>query len=320
MGTTKVKVIDLSSDTPEVKTSRKSAARLAKSSAGLEAKRGKLRPSINTEEKPAEKAVKTRPSIVTNEGAVESAEKIEAPEKKMGAKERAKAEAISGPAPVKTRPHGAKYKKAAEEIEKDKSYSAKDALALLKKTSFTKFDPTVEIHVNVTTKNIRGTVNFPHAIGPKKEKRHLVFSDKLKNSDNKNIILATDTTIDDIVAGKLKPGRDFDNVIAAAKFMPQLTKVARVLGPAGMMPNPKNGTISENPEETVGAGATDAIEFRSDPMAPIVHTKIGKLSSKPEELEENLKAIITAIGAAKVKKAVLTSTMSPAIKLDVTTV
>lgn len=295
MGTTKVKVIDLSSDTPEVKTSRKAAS--------------KMRPSINTEEKPAEKVTKKRPSIVTEEKqpAVE----------KMGAKERAKAAAAAGPTPVKTRPHGAKYKKAAAEIEKDKFYSAPEALELLKKTSFTKFDPTVEIHLNVTTKNIRGTVNFPHAIGPKKEKRHLVFSEHPQTTENKNIIWATDSTIDDILAGKLKPGRDFDSVFAAAKFMPQLTKIARVLGPAGMMPNPKNGTISENPEKTVGEEATDAIEFRSDPTAPIVHTKLGKLSAKPEELEENLKALVLAIGPAKIKKVTLTSTMSPGIKLDV---
>jgi len=313
MGTTKVKVIDLSSDTPEVKTSRKAAS--------------KMRPSINTEEKAVAKTAKERTPIVTEEAIVESTEK------KMGAKEKAKL-AAAEPAVAKIRPHGARYKKAAEAVEKDKVYSAKEAIALLGKTSFTKFDPTVEVHINVTQKNIRGSVAFPHPIGPKKEKKYLVFTDKhltidnkqsLRSSSNqdstaglKNVVIASDTAIDEIVSGKLKPGRDFNAVIAGPKFMPQLTKAARVLGPAGMMPNPKNGTITDDPEKLFGEEASDAYEFRSDPTAPIVHTKLGKLSAKPGQLEENLKALVTAIGSGRIKKATLKSTMSPGIKLDVT--
>ncbi|MBI3341803.1 hypothetical protein HY024_01640 [Candidatus Curtissbacteria bacterium] len=154
MGTTKVKVIDLSSDTPEVKASRKAAS--------------KMRPSINTEEVRVEKPAKKRPEIAT-------AEESQAP--KIGAKQKAK-EIATGAAvapAAKTRPHGKKYQKALESVEKDKSYSAKEAIALLGKTSYTKFDPTVEVHINVSVKNIRGSVNFPHAIGPKKEKKYLVF-------------------------------------------------------------------------------------------------------------------------------------------------
>ncbi|MBI3341804.1 hypothetical protein HY024_01645 [Candidatus Curtissbacteria bacterium] len=131
------------------------------------------------------------------------------------------------------------------------------------------------------------------------------------------VIIAGDSTIDDIATGKLKPGKDFNSVIAAPKFMPQMAKIARVLGPAGMMPNPKNGTISDEPEKTIGEGTSDSFEFRSDPMAPIVHLKLGKLSAKPEEIEDNLKALVAVIGPTKVKKAVLTSTMSPALKLDI---
>jgi large subunit ribosomal protein L1 len=306
MGTTKVKVIDLSSDEPEVKASRKAAS--------------KMRPSINTEEKPVVKVTKQRAPIATeDEAGVTPAEVKEAPEKKMGAKEKAKL-AATEPAVAKIRPHGAKYKKVAEGLEKGKLYSAKEAFVLLSKTSYTKFDPTVEVHINVTQKNIRGNVNFPHAIGPKKEKKYLVFSDKLKTSDNKNVIIAPDSAIEDIISGKLKPGRDFNAVIAGPKFMPQMTKVAKVLGPAGMMPNPKNGTITDEPEKLIDGGASDAYEFRSDPTAPIVHIKLGKLSAKPDALEENLKALITAIGTAKIKKATLKSTMSPGIRIDVTTV
>lgn len=294
MGTTKVKVIDLSSDTPEVKASRKAAS--------------KMRPSINTEEKPIEKVTKKRPSIVTEE---------QGPTPKTGAKEKAKV-AESGVKPeAKVKPHGAKYKKAAEAVDKNKAYPVKEAFELLGKTTYTKFDPTVEVHLNVTVKNIRASVNFPHPIGPKKEKRYLVFTDKPLTINDKHVIKAPDSAIDDIATGKLKPGKDFDAVIAAPKFMPQMAKIAKVLGPAGMMPNPKNGTITETPEKTIGEGASDSTDLRSDPTAPIVHTKIGKLSSKPGVLEENLKALIVAVGPTRVKKATLTSTMGPGIKLDV---
>lgn len=306
MGTTKVKIIDLSSDEPEVKASRKAAS--------------KMRPSINTEEKTTEKVSKQRTPIATEDekGITEGTEVKETTERKLGTKEKAKL-AAAEPAVAKVKPHGAKYKKALEVVEKDTMYSAKEGIALLTKTSFTKFDPTVEVHINVTQKNIRGSVNFPHPIGPKKEKKYLVFAEKLKSTELKNVIIASDTAIDEIVSGKLKPGRDFNAVIASPKFMPLLTKAARVLGPAGMMPNPKNGTITDDPEKLIGEGASDSYEFRSDPTAPIVHTKLGKLSAKPEALEENLKALVTAIGSAKIKKATLKSTMSPAIRLDIST-
>ena len=103
--------------------------------------------------------------------------------------------------------------------------------------------------------------------------------------------------------------------------MPQLARVAKVLGPAGMMPNPKSGTITEEPEKIfAGAILAGAYEFRNDPQAPIVHIKLGKLSDKSQELEENLKAALTTIGVNKIKKAVIKTTMSPGIKLDVTSI
>lgn len=306
MGTTKVKVIDLSSDEPAVKASRKAAQ--------------KIRPSPNTQEdKPASKPVPTM-AVRKQRTSIETEEKAQP---KVGAKQKAKeAEAQAGTAKpaAKVRPHGAKYKKVSESVDKNKVYPAREALELLSKTTYTKFDPTVEIHLNVTQKNLRGNINFPHPIGPKKEKRYLVFSDKVKSAHYKNVTVATDTTIDDLVSGRLKPGRDFNAVIASAKFMPQLASVAKILGPAGMMPNPKNGTITEEPEKIFADAISDAYEFRSDPQAPIVHLKLGKLSAKPNALEENLKAAITTIGATKIKKATLKSTMSPGIKLDISTV
>ncbi len=253
------------------------------------------------------KLKKKREPISTEEGQG-APKKVEAP------KQAGKSKAQS-PSAIASKHHkGEKYQKAAALIEKNKFYSAKDALELLEKASYTKFDPTVEIHLNVTQKNMRGSVDLPHPIGEKKEKKYLIFTDK-KGIEGKNIIVADDGTIEAIESGKIKPNRDFNAVIAGAKFMPQLARIAKVLGPAGMMPNPKNGTITEDPASVVEGTTTDAYEYRSDPMAPIIHTKLGKLSQK-EEVKDNMKALVAAIGAAKIKKATLTSTMSPGIKID----
>ena len=222
---------------------------------------------------------------------------------------------------------GKKYLVATALIDKNKIYPAAEAIDLLYKTSITRFDPTVEVHFNVTDKNVRGSVNFPHAVAVKKERKILVFSDppagkadKQSSISDKHIIWGNENTIADIESGKLKPNRDFDMVLAQPKFMPALAKIAKILGPAGLMPNPKNNTVVENVVSALEGAASATFEYKTDPSAPIVHTKLGKLSYKPEQLTENLKALVTAIGPAKIKKATLTSTMSPPIKTDITTI
>ena len=99
--------------------------------------------------------------------------------------------------------------------------------------------------------------------------------------------------------------------------MPALAKIAKILGPKGLMPNPKSGTILDDPLKYFAKGDDNSTEFKIDPTAPIIHAKIGKLSQGEKELWENLKALIFAIGPSKIQKAILKSTMSPAIKLDV---
>lgn len=281
MGTTRVKVVDLSSEETEVKTSRKHAA--------------KIKPQTETKEE--------NPSAALAETPVESTE---------SKKEKA---VVKIKKSTSLRHSGKKYKQAYEKIEKNKLYSSNEAIKLLEKISYTKFDPTVEVHLNVSEKNLRGSVNFPHSIGPKKEKFFLVFSDKFK-SENKNVILGSEETIKEIEEGKLKPAKDFNMVIASPAFMPKLVKIAKILGPAGMMPNPKNGTITNNPRSLIEGKESSAYEFRSDPLAPVIHIKLGKLSSKELKIKENLKALVTAIGPSKIKKTSLKTTMSPAIKID----
>ncbi len=317
MGTTKVKIIDLSSENQSVKASQKHAQSLG---SAIKIKK----------EKPQEENQKVKESEQGSEKA-ETQEAAVSEEQKPAAKPKAK----KAKSPKAQKHHlGKKYKEALEKIEKGKLYSVTEALDLLPKTSFTKFDPSVEIHIGISAKSLRGTVNFPHTTGPKKEKKYLVFSDKQslrsssnddstaglkQNTDLKNVTWANEDSIADLESGKLKPGRDFSAVIANPKFMPLLAKVAKVLGPAGMMPNPKNGTITENPAKAIEEGTTAGSEFQTDPTAPIIHSKIGKLSEKPEYLKENLKALVLAIGPQKIKRATITSTMGPGIKIDVAT-
>ncbi len=303
MGTTKVKIIDLSSENQAVKASQKHAQSLSSAN--------KIKA-----EKPKEKdqGTKKPESQIPEEKveAQESASEEQKAETKPQVKKTKKTKAVQ-------KHHlGKKYLESLAKVEKDKLYTAAEALELLAKTSYTKFDPSVEIHLGINVKSLRGSVNFPHSVGPQKEKKYLVFAEK-KAADAKNIIWAGADTIVEIESGKLKPNRDFSAVIASPKFMPTLAKVAKILGPAGMMPNPKNGTITENPTKAIEESTGSGSEYRTDPTAPIIHAKIGKLSGKSEYLKENLRALVLAVGPQKIKKATITSTMSPGIKIDVST-
>lgn len=214
---------------------------------------------------------------------------------------------------------GTKYQSAKKLVE-DKKYPLNEAFTLLPQTSYTKFDPTVEIHLNVTEKNIKGTVKMPYLKAEKKEIKYLIFADKAANIKNQSIIWADEKTIAQIEKGDIKAGRDFDMVIASPKFMPNLAKVAKILGPKGLMPNPKNGTVTEHVEKFLeNSQSAEGFAIKSDPTAPIIHTKIGKLSQKSTELEANLRALVLTVGLSKIQKATLTTTMGPAVNLDITT-
>ena len=311
MGTTRIKVIDLSSDEKEIKTSRKHAEKLTGAAKLKEEKKPKKVATTERTEKEHEDTEKKVTTAETTEKERESTEK-----KPVDSVQ------TSAPSAVAKKPQslhhkGHKYLAAKQKLENGKRYPVKEAIALLSETSTVKFDPTVELHLNVVDKSIKGTVSLPHPIETKtKEKRYLVFSEKKQEVDGVKIIWGDEKTIVDIENGQLKPGRDFDAVISAPKFMPALAKIAKILGPAGMMPNPKNKTVTEDIEKALKT-KDEGYVFRTETQAPIIHTKLGKLSAKSEALEENLKALIFAIGPQKIKRATITSTMGPGIKLDI---
>lgn len=313
MGTTRIKVIDLSSEQKEIKTSRKHAEKLA-GVATLKEKKSKVEDTKAPKESKVETA--SGPSVPP--------EPSESP-----ATKKQSVSAKSAPTTVVKhfRHLSQKYLKATQLIDKNKLYPAREAIDLLYKTSTVHFDPTVEIHLNVQDKNMRGSVNLPHPVDTKKEKKILVFTSQKSTTnpptgktDNQQIIWANEKTIDEIESGKLKPNRDFDTVIAQPKFMPQLAKIAKILGPRGLMPNPKNNTVTENVVSAFKRTANATFEYKSDPNAPIIHTKLGKLSYKPQQIEQNLKTLIFAVGPTKIKKAVIKSTMSPGIKIDLSSI
>lgn len=307
MGTTRVKVIDLSSQNTEVKTARKHAEKLS----GLENPKKKTKTPKPEEVQALEP---TETNLVEESAQTPEETTPELPKEEKSSKPKPKVQ-------TKNSQHkGSKYQKAKGLIE-EKNYPAKEAFELLTKISYTKFDPTIEAYVHVSDKNVKGTVAMPFKKDQVKEKKYLIFTDKRLTINDKQIIWADEKTAEDIESGKLKPGKDFDTVITTPKFMPALAKIAKILGPKGLMPNPKNGTITENIERLLESSAEPTgTSFRADPIGLVIPMTIGKLSQKQEELNSNLKALTTAIGLSKIKKVSIKSTMSPQIRLDIATI
>lgn len=181
-------------------------------------------------------------------------------------------------------------------IAKKTTYPISKGLELLRKFKKGNFDETVELHINTLEKGISGQVTLPHGTGK-----------------TLRIKVADDLLIGEIERGKI----DFDILVAEPSMMPKLAKVARVLGPRGLMPNPKNGTISDKPEELVAKMSKGQVSFKTESQAPIIHMSVGKLSFKDDELSENIQSLLSTIGPARISSVTLKSTMSPPIRLAV---
>jgi len=188
------------------------------------------------------------------------------------------------------------YKKTRKLIDKAHFYKTDEALELLRKVSKVKFNASVELHCNLTEDRISGELNLPHGTGK-----------------SQKVEIATDKTL-----GKLKDGTiDFDVLVATPTMMPKLAKFAKLLGPKGLMPNPKSGTISDKPEEIKKKLAAGATRYKSEAKAPILHLVIGKLSFTNKQLEENVKSAINTIKLKNLASVYLCSSMSPSIKLKI---
>ena len=179
----------------------------------------------------------------------------------------------------------------------------KEALEVLAKVKRAKFDETVELHVNTIEKGISGSVVLPHGTG--KNVRVTIAN---QSADAKGV----EKLVADIEQGKI----DFDILVATPDSMPKLARVARILGPRGLMPNPKNGTITPKPEEVAKKFEGGQTNFKTEAKFPIIHMSVGKLSFGDAKLEDNIKTAVSAISTKKIRTVTLKSTMSPGISLD----
>lgn len=190
-----------------------------------------------------------------------------------------------------------KYLTRAGKVEKTKLYKLSDALTLLPEISFGAFDETVELHINTLTSGVSGTLSLPHGTGKKTR-----------------VAIASDAVIAEIEGGTI----NFDVLIAEPTMMPKLARVAKILGPRGLMPNPKNGTVSPKPEDVAKKFEGGQTNYKTEAKFPILHLSVGKVSFGSEKLSENIKNAIQTVQKANIKNITLKSTMSPGIKLDVT--
>jgi len=195
----------------------------------------------------------------------------------------------------KQKNEGAKYRKAKTFVDRTKKYPLEEAIKLVKKTSYTKFDGTVEIHINTLEKGIRGTVALPHGTG-----------------SQVRVAIADDDLVKEIESGKI----NFDILITTPQMMPKLAKLAKTLGPKGLMPNPKSGTITSEPEVLKEKLSKGQIQFKTEAESPIIHSVIGKVSFDENKLFDNTKALIEAIAKRKIASVVLNCTMGPGIKVN----
>ena len=243
--------------------------------------------------------------------------------------EKAAAEKKKGAAPI-TRPlierRGKKYQEAAKLVEKGKVYGLKDAIALAIKTNTTKFDATLEAHVRLgvdprqADQNIRTTIVLPNGNG--KTVRVAVFAplDEAKKAS----AAGADIAEDDAFLKRLEKGEiDFDVLISTPAFMPKLGRFARLLGPKGLMPNPKAGTVTMDVEKAVKEAKAGKVEYRVDKQS-IVHIGLGKVSFGEQKLLENATAFFDSLKAQKpasikgqyVKSVFVTTSMGPSIAVE----
>lgn len=205
--------------------------------------------------------------------------------------------------PTKKSNHSKNYTKVASLVDKNKKYKLDEALELLEKLKRATFDESVELHFNTHEKGVSGSFTLPHGTG--KQMRVVIAN---QTEDPK----AVEDLVKNIEAGKI----DFDVLIATPDAMPKLARVARVLGPRGLMPNPKNGTVSPKPEDVAKQFAGGQINFKTEAKFPLLHLNVGKLSFGDKKLAENIKVAVEAVKTKHIKTATLKSTMSPGIKLE----
>jgi large subunit ribosomal protein L1 len=225
---------------------------------------------------------------------------------------------------------GKRGRKARQGIDRNAFYNVEKAVEMIKTGATAKFDETIEVAMNLgvdprqSDQNVRGVVQLPHGTG--KSLRVAVFAkgDKAKQAKD----AGADVVGDADLAEKVQAGQiDFDRCIATPDMMAVVGRLGKVLGPRGLMPNPKLGTVTNDIAEAVKAAKGGQVEFRAE-KAGLVHAGVGKASFTKEALIDNVKAFVGAVAKAKpsgakgsyIKKVSLSSTMGPGVKLEIASV
>ena len=222
--------------------------------------------------------------------------------------------------------HGKKYRSAAEKIEAGRKYDLETAVAKVKEISFAKFDETVELTIwlgvdpRKADQLVRGTLVLPHGLGKSKTVLVIAQGDKIREAEE----AGADIVGGEDLVNRIKGGwTDFDAVIATPDMMRLVGGLGKILGPRGLMPNPKTGTVTPDVTTAVRETKAGKVEYRVDKTG-VIHVGVGKVSFEADKLRDNAKALLEAVVKAKpatakgkyVKKVNLASTMSPGVLMD----
>lgn len=227
------------------------------------------------------KKVEEQPEVKTEE-IVQKAEEVVAPKVEKTEK--------------KAKVRGKKYQKAKKLIDINKYYPLKDAVKLVKEASISKFVGKIEAHINTFDIGNVGDIVFPHL-----------------ETASKKIVILNDTILAEIKEGKV----NFDVLIATPSTMPKLLPFAKILGPKGLMPNPKNGTLTDKPEESVKKLSVAKTQIKTEKKAPVIHVIVGLTPQPVEEISANIAELIKVVKPNKIKKLAICATMSPSVKVEI---
>jgi large subunit ribosomal protein L1 len=252
----------------------------------------------------------------------------------MAPTEPVEAKAEVAEAPIKKGPvkkgakkvRGANYAKARKALNKDKSLEIHEAIKEIRKAAYAKFNESVELHINLgidkskSDQRVRFVTSLPHGIG--KKVKILVLSED-NSGVKEDVTYRNASAVDEIVSGKLKADTDFNIVIATPAMMKDIAKAAKILGPKGLMPSPKMGTVTDKPEKAIADLSKGQIEVKTQPSHAVIHQTVGNLKFTDEELVSNIAHLLAELNKntpAKIKKKFITgvyvcSTMSPSVKI-----
>jgi len=201
---------------------------------------------------------------------------------------------------IKAKSRSKKYKSMAKMVKKDTLHTTQEAITVLASLAKSTKLKTVELHLNTRETGLKGELKLPHSTG--KVVKVAIFSDKVAAQIN---------------AGKI----DFDILLATPADMPKLAKFARILGPKGVMPNPRSGTITDNPDKRAAELTTGGtLTYKTEAKFPIIHLNLGPITQDSKDLADNINECLKGIGLGKIKSAFLTCTHTPSVKLSLGTI